>query len=112
MQTFAKGKDGIIGPIGIIKGLIEAAKDGPFLYILSIAMLNINVALFNLLPIPFFDGGKLVQVTIDRFFGKQPFSVTIAISIFLLFLLIAIFSQFQKTPISGQKVEILEQENQ
>jgi len=110
-QTFAKGREGIIGPIGILKGLIESAKDGAFLYILSIAMLNINVALFNVLPIPFLDGGKLLQVTIDHIFGKQPFSVTIAISIFLLFLIITIFSQFQKPAISEKKVETSE-ENQ
>jgi|GEM_PF-6417891 len=95
MQTFARGKRGIIGPIGIVKGLIDAAKDGAFLYLFSIAMLNINIAIFNFLPIPLLDGGKLVQITIEALFGKQPFFVILAISIFLLFLIITLFSYMQ-----------------
>ena len=95
-QTFAREKQGIIGPIGIIKGLIESAQDGTFLYILSIAMLNINIALFNLLPIPLLDGGKFVEITINTWFGKQPFSIIVTISMFLLFFTMTILSHVQQ----------------
>lgn len=95
-HTFARGKQGFIGPIGIIKGLLESAKDGAFLYIISIAMLNINIALFNLLPIPFLDGGKFVEISVNALFGKQPLSVLVAISAFLLFLIMTMLSYFQQ----------------
>lgn len=102
IQTFTAEKQGFIGPIGIMKGLVNAAQDGVFLYLLSIIILNVNIAFFNLLPIPFLDGGRLVQIIVTLFFGKQPFSVIISISIFLLFLFSTILSYLQ-TPITLEK---------
>jgi regulator of sigma E protease len=56
------------GPIGIGRGFWAAAKsDYPIRFGLWFAVLvNINLAIFNLLPIPVLDGGHMLFATISR----------------------------------------------
>lgn len=56
------------GPIGIGRGFWAAAKsDFPIRFGLWFAVLvNINLAIFNLLPIPVLDGGHMLFATISR----------------------------------------------
>jgi len=50
----------VSGPVGIIGSISTAAKYG-FLTLLSfLAMITINLGVFNLLPIPALDGGRLI----------------------------------------------------
>jgi membrane-associated protease RseP (regulator of RpoE activity) len=96
LLTLVRSKRVIAGPITLIKGLIEMAQNGIFLYLLSIALLNINLAFFNLLPLPFLDGSRIVQTTVEALFGPQSFSVTVAISLFIFFLLVTILSHMKQ----------------
>jgi regulator of sigma E protease len=58
------------GPIGITKIYWDASEAG-FRYVLWIAILvNVNLAIFNLLPIPVLDGGHMLFATIGRLRGK------------------------------------------
>ncbi len=58
------------GPIGIGKIYWDASEAG-FRYVLWIAVLvNVNLAIFNLLPIPVLDGGHMLFATIGRLRGK------------------------------------------
>jgi regulator of sigma E protease len=58
------------GPIGIGKIYWDASEAG-FRYVLWIAILvNVNLAIFNLLPIPVLDGGHMLFATIGRLRGK------------------------------------------
>ena len=61
----------IIGPIGIINliGKILAIK--PELYWLILSLLSMNIGILNLIPIPFFDGGKALLITIETIAGKS-----------------------------------------
>ena len=58
------------GPIGIGKIYWDASEAG-IRYVLWIAILvNVNLAIFNLLPIPVLDGGHMMFATIGRLRGK------------------------------------------
>ena len=58
------------GPIGIGKIYWDASEAG-IRYVLWIAILvNVNLAIFNLLPIPVLDGGHMLFATISRLRGK------------------------------------------
>jgi regulator of sigma E protease len=86
------------GPIGIGKIYWDASEAG-FRYVLWIAILvNVNLAIFNLLPIPVLDGGHMLFATIGRLRGKAlPVNfIAAAQSIFivLLFTMIIYVSVF------------------
>lgn len=63
-------KENVAGPIGIVRSVGETAKMGFGYVLLLAAVLNVNLALINLLPIPVLDGGWLVFLTIEGIRGK------------------------------------------
>jgi regulator of sigma E protease len=62
------------GPLGIAKTSIDAARGGGEQLLLLIALLSINVAVFNLLPIPILDGGQILVNVAEAIKGR-PFSL-------------------------------------
>ncbi|MBI2813394.1 MAG: RIP metalloprotease RseP [Opitutae bacterium] len=60
------------GPLGIGRGFWNAGQsDFPFRYALWFAVLiNVNLAIFNLLPIPVLDGGHMLLATITKLRGR------------------------------------------
>jgi regulator of sigma E protease len=48
------------GPIAIAQVSVQAAQGGIETLLLLVALISINVAVFNLLPIPILDGGQIV----------------------------------------------------
>lgn len=62
------GKAGISqmsGPVGIVQGVAQAAEEGPASYIKWLAMISALLGLFNLLPLPALDGGRMVFMLIE-----------------------------------------------
>ena len=58
------------GPVGIFK-VVDTAKNQGFMNILSLlALLNINVAFINILPLPAFDGGHALFLIIEKIKGR------------------------------------------
>jgi regulator of sigma E protease len=53
------------GPIGIAAVAQEAARDGLYSYLEFMAMLSLNLAIFNLLPIPILDGGVILLLLVE-----------------------------------------------
>ncbi len=58
------------GPILIIDTAAKAASEGIFTYFNFIAIISINLAIFNLFPIPILDGGHLMFLSIEAIRGK------------------------------------------
>ncbi|HMG00077.1 MAG TPA: site-2 protease family protein, partial [Gemmatimonadaceae bacterium] len=48
------------GPIAIATVSVQAARGGIETLLLLVALISINVAVFNLLPVPILDGGQIV----------------------------------------------------
>ena len=94
-SVFRKGRNvGFTGPIGIIVMTGKSLALSPRYFAFILAVVSINVGLFNLLPIPFLDGGKAVQYTIEAFIGPIPAGIinyiTIIFLILFLFLILSI----------------------
>jgi regulator of sigma E protease len=63
------------GPVGIVHGLTRMAVIFEDL-IWFLALINVNLAIFNLLPIPVLDGGHMLFATISKIIGRPlPVSV-------------------------------------
>jgi len=59
------------GPIGIAQLSGEAAREGPFAFIGLMAMVSLNLAVINLLPIPIMDGGVVLMLLIEMIMRKD-----------------------------------------
>lgn len=55
----------IEGPIGIARLSGDAAREGPMAFVGLMAMVSLNLAVFNLLPIPILDGGLILLLLIE-----------------------------------------------
>jgi regulator of sigma E protease len=62
------------GPVGITKMSVEAARSGLESLFTLIALLSVNVAILNLLPIPVLDGGQILINVLESAKGR-PFSL-------------------------------------
>jgi regulator of sigma E protease len=61
----------ITGPVGLVGIVGDAYKFG-FIYLLSVAaLISVNLAIINLLPIPGLDGGRLFILLIEKIKGTR-----------------------------------------
>lgn len=60
----------LAGPVGIFQVVGETAKAGFLNIIYLIAFMSINVGFINLLPVPAFDGGRLLFLIIEKIKGS------------------------------------------
>ena len=59
------------GPIGIAKLSSEAAHEGALSYLFLMAVVSLNLAIFNLLPIPILDGGTLLMLLLEMIMQRE-----------------------------------------
>ncbi len=64
------GLNAISGPIGIYDVTDQQAQQGLLSLIVLTAILSVNVGIFNLLPIPLMDGGRVVITVAEMIIGK------------------------------------------
>ena len=68
LKGIASGKygiEGVSGPIGVGEALGEAAKISYSALLTFVVLLAMNLGIFNLLPIPALDGGRLVFLIVE-----------------------------------------------
>ncbi len=58
------------GPVGLMVFIARAAEMGVGFFLYFIAAISVLLAIFNLLPIPALDGGKLLFMAIEKIKGK------------------------------------------
>lgn len=59
------GLNDMSGPVGIVTAIGEASKYGLSNVISLVSMLTLNVGIFNLLPLPALDGGRIIFLIIE-----------------------------------------------
>lgn len=60
----------VSGPVGIVKTIGDAAQYGVSYILLFTALISLNLAALNILPIPALDGGRLLFLLIEKIKGK------------------------------------------
>jgi regulator of sigma E protease len=86
----------LAGPIGIYNIVGQAASFGIASILSLIALLCVNVGFINILPIPAFDGGRLLFLVIEKLRGKpmkaKTENIIHAVFFFLLMLLMIVIT--------------------
>ena len=92
----------VSGPIGIYNTVSEVASLGLEYYIQLIAMISINVGVVNALPLPIFDGGRVLLLLIEAIIGKplskkaQDFIMTVSAALLMALFLYITFNDILK----------------
>lgn len=92
-QATSKFQQGIVGPVGIVSVIRYSVGLSFTHFLLVLASLSLGVGIFNLLPIPFLDGGQIAWYTIEAIVGKIPETVS-AIGSMIFFVLFVLFFVF------------------
>ena len=96
LLTGRYGAEAVSGPVGTTEVIGEAAQAGGSTLLYLVAVITINLGVFNLLPVPALDGGRLLFLLIELFRGK-PINRNLEgyvhfIGIIVLFVLMALIS--------------------
>jgi regulator of sigma E protease len=67
----ATGSEGLAGPVGIVQISKDALASGLAPYLGFLALISINLALLNMLPLLPLDGGHVVMTVIERIRGRS-----------------------------------------
>ena len=93
-----RGLQNLSGPVGIYNVSSEAASQGIETFLLLIALISLNIGVFNLLPLPVLDGGRvlltLIEMIIRKPLNQKIQNAIMSFSIFLL-LLLMVFATYQ-----------------
>jgi regulator of sigma E protease len=66
------GANQLQGPVGILHTGTKVADEGFMYIVFFLALISVNLAVVNLLPIPIADGGLFVFLMYERFVGRPP----------------------------------------
>ncbi|MBI5863813.1 MAG: site-2 protease family protein [Planctomycetes bacterium] len=70
IATHSNAAEQVAGPVGIVSIGMETAKAGTADFLLFLAILSVNLAVINFLPMPVMDGGLMVFLLIEKIKGK------------------------------------------
>lgn len=65
------GISAISGPVGVTVAIADAAKQSLFNLLPMMALITVNLGIFNLLPVPALDGGRLMFIFFEMIFRKK-----------------------------------------
>ncbi|GAA6756388.1 M50 family metallopeptidase [Thermus thalpophilus] len=81
---------GVMGPVGIVAETGRAAQEGLLRLVELAAAINLSLALFNLLPIPALDGGRILLLFLGRFLRIRPEQEAVVHYLGFLFLILLV----------------------
>ncbi|MGJ8653553.1 MAG: RIP metalloprotease RseP [Opitutaceae bacterium] len=99
------------GPIGIVHGLTNMARFGWIDLIWFLALINVNLAIFNVLPIPVLDGGHMTFATYHKLTGRpvprriMEGSYTVCIVVLLSFMLYVSYRDILRVGLDAGMIE-------
>jgi len=65
--------DGVGGPLMIISSMMQGARFGFKIWLLLLAIISVNLAVLNLIPVPILDGGQILFTVIEAVL-RRPLS--------------------------------------
>lgn len=91
------------GPVAIFKASSDAAKNGLENVLFFLAMISINIGIFNLIPIPALDGGKIVLNIIEAIRRKplkqeiETYVTLVGVAIMVVLMLAVTWNDIMRT---------------
>lgn len=89
-----KGLNQVAGPVAIIAMTVKGAAAGWQIFLLLLAIISINLAVLNLIPLPILDGGQILFYGIEALIGRPlPHRVReyIHIATWIMFIILFIY---------------------
>ena len=71
MVTGRFGMDAVSGPVGIVESVGQVVEVDPSALVNFVVLISMNLGIFNLLPIPALDGGRILFHLIDGIAGRK-----------------------------------------
>lgn len=68
--TTPEGLSQVSGPVGMVSMVSDTSSYGWHYFLYLVAIISLNLAIFNLLPFPALDGGRIIFVIIRRITGR------------------------------------------
>lgn len=65
------GMDAVSGPVGIVETVGEVVSVSPAALVNLVVLISMNLGIFNLLPVPALDGGRILFHLIDGIAGRK-----------------------------------------
>ena len=69
--TTKEGIENVSGPIGMVAAANQFAAQGFYSFLFFVALISVNLGIFNLLPFPALDGGRLIIVGAEAITKKK-----------------------------------------
>lgn len=66
-----KGLESVSGPVGIYNVTTQVVSMGLLPYISLFALISVNIGVFNLLPVPALDGGRILILALEKLFRRK-----------------------------------------
>ncbi len=73
LKNITRNREGLGGPLMLISQVTQFAGMGFKMFLFMLAFISINLAVFNCLPLPIFDGGQMLFFTIEAIL-RRPLS--------------------------------------
>ncbi|MBR2541135.1 MAG: RIP metalloprotease RseP [Mogibacterium sp.] len=72
-SMFRRGisKDDVSGPVGLVRVVGQTSEQGFTSYLMLLALVSLNLAFFNIIPIPGLDGGKIFFIILKVLSGGR-----------------------------------------
>ena len=88
-------RDDVAGPVGLVRVVGQASSYGIESYLMLLALVSLNLAIFNIIPIPGLDGGKIFFIILKVISGGRinddmEYKATVAGMVLLLTLFVVI----------------------
>lgn len=90
------------GPLQISMVAGQQAQQGPVSYAFFVALISVNLAILNLLPVPMLDGGHLLFFVIEAVLGrplslrKREIAQQIGLALLMLLMVFALFNDITR----------------
>jgi regulator of sigma E protease len=86
LRSLATGRvdlEQVGGPIELLSQTSDALQAGPWYFLLILAVISINLAVVNFLPIPVLDGGHMVFLIYEKLRGRPPSETVRAVATYI-----------------------------
>jgi regulator of sigma E protease len=70
LMNIFRTREGFGGPLMVLSAVTQFAGLGFKMFLFILALISVNLAVFNVLPLPIFDGGQVLFFTIEALTGK------------------------------------------